>query len=45
MPSFAFLASPAEIERGPLFEFVLQHAVDVSSPGELHRLVLDEARP
>jgi hypothetical protein len=35
LPSFAFLGSPAETERGPIHEFVLQHAVDVDTPDEL----------
>jgi hypothetical protein len=37
LPSFAFLSSPAEIERGSVHEFVLQHAVDVATPDELFR--------
>jgi hypothetical protein len=43
LPSFAFMASPAEIERGPLYEFLLQHVVHVDEPGELSRIVLAEA--
>ncbi len=39
LPSYAFLGSPAEIERGPLHEFVLQHAVNVDAPDELFRTV------
>jgi hypothetical protein len=39
LPSFAFLGSPAEIERGEVYEFVLQHAVDVSTPAELFRTI------
>ena len=39
LPSYAFLGSPAEIERGVLHEFVLQHAVDVGAPDELFRTV------
>jgi len=39
LPSFAFLGSPAEIERGPIHQFVLQHAVDVTTPQELFRTV------
>jgi acyclic terpene utilization AtuA family protein len=39
LPSYAFLGSPAEIERGPIHEFVLQHAIDVDTPGELFRTV------
>ena len=42
MPSYAFLGSPAEIERGPVHEFVLQHAVDVDTPNELFRTVVSE---
>jgi hypothetical protein len=42
MPSYAFLGSPAEIERGPVHEFVLQHAVDVDSADELVRTVVSE---
>jgi hypothetical protein len=37
MPSFAFATSPAEIERGAVYEFVLHHAVDVDTPHELFR--------
>lgn len=42
LPSFAFMASPAEIERGPLYEFFLNHVVHVDQPGELSRMVLSE---
>lgn len=42
LPSFAFLTSPAEIERGAAFEFVLHHAVDVESPHELFRTKFSE---
>ena len=42
MPSYAFLGSPAEIERGPAHEFVLQHAVDVATATELFRTVTTE---
>jgi hypothetical protein len=45
LPSFAFLGSPAEIERGEVHEFVLQHAVDVATPTELFRTVQDTVRP
>jgi hypothetical protein len=34
---FAFVTSPAEIERGAVYEFVLNHAVDVDTPHELFR--------
>ena len=39
LPSFAFLSSPAETERGLMHEFVLQHAVDVTRADELVRTV------
>jgi hypothetical protein len=45
LPSFAFMASPAEIERGPLYEFLLNHVVHVDEPGELSRTVLTEVGP
>jgi hypothetical protein len=37
LPSYAFMASPAEIERGPIYEFLLQHVVSVDAPDELFR--------
>jgi hypothetical protein len=37
MPSFAFATSPAEIERGAVYEFVLNHVVEVSDASELFR--------
>lgn len=39
LPSYAFLGSPAEIERGVLHEFVLYHAVDVATADELFATV------
>jgi hypothetical protein len=45
LPSFAFLGSPAETERGEIHEFVLQHAVDVTDPAELFRTIHDEVGP
>jgi hypothetical protein len=42
LPSFAFATSPAHIDRGPAYEFVLNHAVDVDSPTELFRLQMPE---
>ena len=38
LPSLAFPTSPAETERGPAYEFVLNHAVDVDSPTALFRI-------
>jgi hypothetical protein len=42
LPSFAFMASPAEIERGPLYEFLLNHVVHLDSPTDLSGTELDE---
>jgi hypothetical protein len=38
MPSYAFLGSPVEIERGQIHEFVLNHVVDVNDPNELFKV-------
>ena len=37
MPSYAFPFSPAEIERGQVFEFHLNHVVETTTPFELVR--------
>jgi acyclic terpene utilization AtuA family protein len=37
LPSFAFATSPAEIDRGAAYEFVLNHVVDVDSPTAMFR--------
>ena len=42
LPTYAFMASPAEIERGPIYEFALQHAISVEAPDELFRTTLKE---
>jgi hypothetical protein len=44
LPSFAFATSPAHIDRGAAYEFVLNHVVAVESPTELFRLELLEPR-
>jgi Acyclic terpene utilisation family protein AtuA len=38
LPSYAFPFSPAEIERGRVYEFLLNHVVEVDEPMELVRL-------
>lgn len=38
LPSFAFPFSPAEIEKGPVYEFKLHHVVEVDDPLELLRI-------
>ena len=42
LPSFAFATSPAEIERGPSYEFVLNHVLDLERGAGLFRLDLSE---
>ncbi|MVZ99764.1 acyclic terpene utilization AtuA family protein [Actinomadura sp. LD22] len=42
LPSFAFPTSPAEVERGAKYEFVLNHVVDVDTESELFRIHLEE---
>ena len=42
LPSYAFACSPAESERGQLYEFALCHAVDVDAPGQLFRTEFEE---
>ncbi len=39
LPSYAFPFSPAEVERGPVFEFLLNHVVAVEDPLALVRTV------
>jgi hypothetical protein len=42
LPSFAFASSPAEVERGPAYEFVLNHVVDSLTPTGMFRLEFGE---
>ncbi|MEU0511528.1 acyclic terpene utilization AtuA family protein [Amycolatopsis sp. NPDC006125] len=42
LPSFAFASSPAEVERGAAYEFVLNHVVDCDDPLSLFRIELGE---
>ena len=42
LPSFAFATSPAEIERGAAYEFVLNHVIEVDDPAELVRTTFRE---
>jgi hypothetical protein len=41
LPSFAFATSPAHIDRGAAYEFVLNHVVDVDSPTGMFRLEIE----
>jgi hypothetical protein len=38
LPSFAFAGSPAETPRGPVYEFVLQHVVELDDALDLARI-------
>ncbi|MGP4096374.1 acyclic terpene utilization AtuA family protein [Nonomuraea sp. KM90] len=38
LPSLAFASSPAEVERGAAYEFVLNHVVDCADPTSLFRI-------
>jgi hypothetical protein len=47
MPSYGFAFTPADIERGPIYEFQLNHVVECDDPLELVRTVwvdLDQAQ-
>jgi hypothetical protein len=44
LPSYAFPFSPAEVERGRVYEFKLNHVVHVADPMELVRTVLISAQ-
>lgn len=39
LPSYAFAFSPADVDRGPVYEFKLNHVVEVEDPMELVRTV------
>lgn len=41
MPSYGFIFSPAEMERGAIYEFKLYHTVSVEDPLELVRIVYE----
>jgi hypothetical protein len=43
LPSFAFMSSPAEIPKGPIYEFVLQHAVGLDSLHDMVRFAMNES--
>ena len=44
LPSYALPFSPADIERGPVFEFRLNHVVETTSPFELWQALGDPGR-
>ncbi|MEV4085884.1 acyclic terpene utilization AtuA family protein [Nonomuraea fuscirosea] len=41
LPSLAFASSPAEVERGPAYAFVLNHVVDTITPTAMFRIEHD----
>ncbi|MDE0113530.1 MAG: hypothetical protein OXN84_14760, partial [Albidovulum sp.] len=43
LPTFAFPYSPAETERGPIYEFKLNHVLRLDDPMEAFRLDVLEA--
>ncbi|SMX37410.1 acyclic terpene utilization AtuA family protein [Octadecabacter ascidiaceicola] len=43
MPTFAFPFSPAEIDRGAAYEFVLHHTMELSDPMDAFRLEVTDA--
>lgn len=38
LPSYGFAFSPADIDRGPVYEFLLNHVVELEDPQELSRI-------
>jgi len=42
LPSFAFATSPAEVERGPSYEFALNHVLELEHGTDLFRVDLSE---
>jgi hypothetical protein len=42
LPSFAFATSPAEIERGPVYEFVLNHVLELDDVTDVFRTEITE---
>lgn len=44
LPSLAFATSPAETERGPVYEFALNHVVDSETPTAMFRTTIREGR-
>jgi len=42
LPTFAFPYSPVESERGPLYEFTLNHVLELETPMDAFRLTVEE---
>jgi len=45
LPTFGFPYSPAQSDRGALYEFCLNHVLELDSPMDAFRLVVDEVGP
>ncbi len=45
LPTFAFPYSPATTDRGALYEFALNHVMELDDPMSAFRLVVDEVTP
>lgn len=45
LPTFAFPYSPATTDRGPLYEFALNHVLHLADPMSAFRLVVSEVTP
>jgi len=41
LPSLAFAGSPAEVQRGATYEFVLNHVADTQTPTDMFRIELE----
>lgn len=44
LPTFAFPYSPAESERGAVYQFMLNHVLELDAPMDAFKLQLDEVR-
>jgi hypothetical protein len=42
LPTFAFPYSPAQSERGPVYEFALNHVMELNHPMQAFRLDVSE---
>ena len=42
-PTFSFPFSPAEIDRGPIYEFCLNHVLSIENPMDVFTLEVHDA--
>jgi hypothetical protein len=45
LPTFAFPYSPAQSDRGALYEFALNHVLELDDPMSAFRLTVTEVNP